>query len=147
MTESATGGKQQCVSPSTTSHHGAMICGGLLVFISGFTAICSAGARGNDSDVSTEATSLFFNPAVPSLSLSQPTLLPFALFTLVFTEPIFTPPPTGHIQIQSCNWVSPSRPECLALTPSSLWRKQSAVPLFLCSWNEACTHLFFPVRA
>lgn len=58
-----------------------------------------------------------FNPSsVLFLPLSSHSLLYFScLVYSSFTEPIFTRLPRGHIQIQSCNWVSPSRPNCLAL--------------------------------
>ena len=76
------------------SHHGEMIWGGPLVFISGFTAVCSAGAKGEMTVMYWQKPplfSFFFNPGLPSFSLSQPTLLPFALFTPVFNRAYFYP--------------------------------------------------------
>lgn len=98
-------------------HYSAIIQGQLIQVFLGK-------GKANDSDVSTKANSLFKSLACPaSLLLLHSPSIPFSRSLLYFpclvyssfAEPIFTPLPKGHIQIQSCNWVSPLRPDCLAL--------------------------------
>ena len=155
-TESATGGKQQCQTPRRLLWAITVRWSEVdpLFLFQGSRQFVQRGRKGKWQWCIDRSHLFFFFfflilacPPSPSPSLlyfPSPCLLQF------LTEPIFTPSPTGHIQIQSCNWVSPSRPQCLALTPALSVAKAicCSPPLFLCvlEWKRVCPFVF-SVRA